>query len=107
MPLILMWICVALFLLKAIWNLGVPYAMIRETRRGERHHWSMFILIDVTFLTVAAISSAASGHRVPLGPLSTIIYGIAIIALAYINLSVTMIVGGLLCGLFREETDGP
>jgi hypothetical protein len=102
---ILMWVSIAVFVFKSLWNLGVPYAMIHEAlkRPKNKHGWSLFILLDLGSLTMAVVTSALAGRYAPINTLTMAICGAAVIIGCYVHLIAMMFIGGYVFGLFAKN----
>jgi hypothetical protein len=102
---VIMWLSLAVFLAKSLWNFGVPYAMIHEAlRRPEnKHGWSLFILLDIGLLGLAVLSSALAGDYRTIGPRTLVVYGLGSIVLSYINMYIVLLTGGYIFGLFPKN----
>ena len=102
---IAMWTSIVLFVLKTVWNFGVPYAIVREARQhpNEKHGWSVFVLFDVGLLVLAVMASALAGKQGLLGPWRLALYGLGTIVASYVHLGVVLLVLGYTMGLFREK----
>jgi hypothetical protein len=104
----LMWAGISIFLLKTVWNVTVPYAMIREARRRDKEPrgWSLFFLIDVILAVFVVGLSFVSGQSGYLGPLTLTKFAIVAILAGFVHLILIMLVGGLIFGLFPPGNDG-
>jgi hypothetical protein len=102
---IVLWISIVLFLLKTLWNLCVPYAIIREAlqRPRERHGWSMFVLFDIALLVLAVAASALGGQLAVLSPWQIGLYGLGTIIASYVHLAIVLLLLGSLLGLFPKD----
>jgi hypothetical protein len=95
---IIIGICVAVIMIKVIWNIGLPYAMLTDSLRrkpeeGERG-WSVFPLIELVPLGLALLASALSGQSGLLSPWQLLRYIGGSILLSYVHF---LIAGGV-CG---------
>lgn len=101
----IMWVCLALFALKTLWNLGVPYAIIHEALRRpkEKHGWSIFVLLDLGLLIIAIITSALSGHEGILTSWKIMMYGVVCIVISYIHMVAVLLIGGYVFSLFPAQ----
>lgn len=88
----MMWSLLGLVLLKVIWNLGLPYAMIRA--RGKRHGWSIFELVEVIPLLLAAGLACILAEQGILSARNILIVGFAAIGLSYAHLLLVGFVAG-------------
>ncbi len=80
---------------KVAWNIGLPYAMIRERRRGVRRGWSIFPAIEIVPLLLAiglAFAVSATGW---LSPRTLGIGGLALIAGSYLHLAIVSVCYGV------------
>lgn len=83
---IIMAVCLTIVAGKIVWNIGLPYAMLREHLRGMRRSWSIFPVIEVVPLLAAiGLSFFVSSDRV-LFPSRLAIWGFAAIAASYFHL---------------------
>ncbi len=100
-----MWTLLALLVAKTVWNIGVPYAMVREALRSpdKKHGWSVFILLDVVLLALAMIASHLAGESGPLGVWRIAIYGLGAITLSLVHLVIVLLLSGYLLGLFTRN----
>jgi hypothetical protein len=109
---VVMWVSLALFAVKTLWNLGVPYAMIHEAlvRPRDRHGWSLFILFDIGMLVLALITTALAGQYAAASTWTIVIFGVGAIATSYVHLIAVLLVGGYAFGLLqknRRDNDPP
>jgi len=103
---IMMWLCIALFVVKSLWNLGVPYAMIHEALKHpkNRHGWSLFILLDLGVLAIALVACVIAGKFAPTETLNMLVCGVGVILGCYVHLIVVMLIGGYMFGLFPKNS---
>jgi hypothetical protein len=103
-----MWASITLFLLKAVWNVGVPYAMIWEAVRNprKRHGWSIFVLLDVVLLVVATVTSVIASQEGIVSPSRILLYGASAILASYLHIAIVLLVGGYILGLFPHGNQG-
>jgi hypothetical protein len=102
---VIVWIALMVFGLKTLWNIGVPYAMIRSALKHpeSRHGWSLFIMLDLGLLAMATIGSLIARDAAVLSIMSIAAYGILIIVAMYLHLAVVLFVGGYLFDLFPKQ----
>lgn len=88
--------CLIAVAAKVVWNIGLPYAMLRERLRGVHRGWSLFPAIEVVPLLVAMglafviSSSGVLDHR------TIASWGFAMVVGSYCHLAVA----SLCCGVF-------
>lgn len=89
--------------IKVIWNIGLPYAMIREHSRGVHRAWSGFPLIEILPLLGAAGLALLlrSDHWISPGRL-LLFGGLAIIG-SYLHLVIVV----MIYGLYRRRKGRP
>jgi hypothetical protein len=105
---IVMWVSIALFVLKSLWNLVVPYAMIHEAlnQPQNKHGWSLFILFDLGLLAMALIGSAFADGFAPTNTWTMALCGFGLFVVCYAHLIAIMLIGGYLFGLFPKNNQG-
>jgi hypothetical protein len=86
------WICLILVALKIIWNLGLPYAMMKETARS----WSIFPLIEIVPLVMAFVISLLTQQNDSLTPVQLLIWGFGAIIASYIHLAIVSFLYGVM-----------
>lgn len=89
--------------LKVVWNLGLPYAMLRHP---ERKGWSIFPLIEFAFLLAAVMIAWAGGLTGALSPGRIgLVGGIAIVA-SYVHLIIIPPIYGIIVyGILGKKDD--
>ena len=87
--------CLAVVAIKVVWNLGLPYAMIREHAKGVRRAWSVFPAIEVIPLLIAIGLSYLVPGPWFLSPRTLAIYGFAVVVASYLHFSIVAMVYGL------------
>ena len=91
----IIWLCLAIVAIKIVWNLGLPYAMIRDYKRtGISRGWSAFPLVEGIPLLIAALVAWLIGYDGSLAPSKLLIYGFSAVILSYVHLVVVAFVAG-------------
>src|SRR5258708_252846 len=99
---ILVCLCLIIVVVKIVWNLGLPYAMLREKARG----WSIFPLIEIVPLFVAiAIAFLTQQHGV-FSPLHLITWGLGAILVSYLHLAIVATVYGIIKWGYERNSSG-
>ena len=107
-----MWSSLSLFVLKVLWNLCVPYAMICEGIRHPEnaHSWSLFTIIELGLLLLAAIGCALGNWHGAISCARLGVYGLFAIGITYIHMSVVCAVAQHALGPFpkyvRDRDEG-
>jgi Kef-type K+ transport system membrane component KefB len=105
---IILWLIVGLFCVKIVWNLGVPYVLLRrpiDDKTGRSRGVSMATAIEFFFLIVAiGVSACTTGDGWLHQPLKVASYGMAAIIASYLHLVIVGIVGGWLAS---KNSDNP
>jgi hypothetical protein len=79
--------CLLVVAIKVLWNVGLPYAMIAERRRGVRRGWTVFPGVELVPLLVAIGSSAAVSATGWLGPWTIMVVGTLAVVGSYLHLA--------------------
>jgi hypothetical protein len=97
---IVVWLLLAVVALKLIWNLGVPFVLLKRLRanpNGPTSRISMSSGVEVVLLLIAAGASALSeGPSWVNRPLVVLGWGFASVVLTYLHLVVVGSLGGWL-----------
>jgi hypothetical protein len=107
-----MWSSLSLFVLKIIWNLCLPYAMIREGIRHPEnaHSVSLFTFLEIGLLLLATIGCALGGWQGPIRTAQSGVYGVCVVFITYINMIVSGFVACYKLGPFpthvRDRHEG-
>jgi hypothetical protein len=88
-------VCLTVVAGKVVWNIGLPYAMLREHLRGTRRSWSIFPAIEVIPLLAAIGLSFIISSDGVLIPSRLAIWGFAAIAVSYCHFAVVSLVYGI------------
>ncbi len=88
----IVWICLGIAAVKIIWNIGLPYAMLREKPRG----WSIFPLIEIVPVAIAAFTSWMIVYDRILSASHILTYGLGAIVLSYLHLCLVSFIVGIL-----------
>ena len=95
---IIIWILLALLGLKLIWNLGVPFVLLKRLWADPKEPpsgISMSTLVEVALLVLATIAAALSGGSGYLSqPLFILLWGSIAIVVTYIHIAVVGALGG-------------
>lgn len=89
--LVIVFVCLGVAALKIVWNLGLPYAMLLEERRG----WSVFPLIEVVPIVLAGCVSWLAGFDGVFATSRILAYGLVSVALSYLHFCIVLFIGGL------------
>lgn len=96
---VVLWIVVGIFCLKIIWNLGVPYELLRrrfyKSPKKQGGGISMMIFVEIFLLVVAIVLSAiAQGDSWMHSPKKVALWG----GIALVGSYVHLLVAGMFCG---------
>jgi hypothetical protein len=100
--LILVSICLVIVIIKVIWNLGLPYAMMRD----KSHGWAIFPLIEIIPLLLAILVSFLTQQRGKLSPAHLALWGFVFIFASYIHLALVAILYGIIKSLNEKGKKG-
>lgn len=96
----LLWLVVGIFLLKVVWNLGLPYELLRrrlQKRRGAEGGISIFPALEIVSLALAVLlSSLSTGESWLSQPGNVFWWGLALIVSSYLHLIVATFLTGYL-----------
>jgi len=81
---------------KVCWNIGLPYAMMREQRQGIRRGWSLFPAIEILPLLIAIGISFLISAEGFLSPRQLAIWGFVSILVSYVHLVIIAVLDGVL-----------
>lgn len=95
-------ICCLASLLKVIWNLLLPYAMLRER---EKRSWSVFPLIEFVPLLVATLISWIAGKDGWMSPSVLFIYGGGLILASYLHFCGVSVFAGVFLGYGAKDSN--
>src|SRR5260370_6920055 len=85
-------LCLRVGAVKIGWNLGLPYAMIKQG--PDSGGWSIFQLIEIVPILLASLLSFMISQTGILAPQKIIIYGIGAVLISYIHMLVVLFVAG-------------
>jgi hypothetical protein len=91
---------------KVVWNIGLPYAMLREHARGVHRGWSIFPLIEIVPLLVAIGLSYLVGGQGPISPRSLALWGFTAIFGSYFHFALVPYLYGICVWLRRNRHIG-
>jgi len=81
---------------KVVWNIGLPYAMMREQRQGRGRGWSLFPAIEILPLLIAVGISFLISAEGFFSPRQLAIWGFVSILFSYVHLVIIALLDGLL-----------
>jgi hypothetical protein len=99
----------ALFGMKLLWNLSVPYVGIMRVWKGAGKTVSISLMpvLEIVFLLAWAILASVVGGATWVCNVRIVaIVGISGIVLSYVHMAVVGFLGGLLCSWFRRRRPG-
>src|SRR5262245_27441380 len=97
----LIWVCVVVAALKIVWNLCVPYALIR--RGPDKGGVSVFPLIELLPLLVAAVLSWISSQQGILAPKQLLALGGILVMSSYLHLFAVLFIAGFVRRFFTND----
>ncbi len=83
--------CLIVVAIKVLWNLGLPYAMMREKQRS----WSIFPLIEIVPVFVGILISYLTRQEGVLSPGQLAVWGFGAVFTSYLHLAIVAILYGV------------
>jgi Kef-type K+ transport system membrane component KefB len=95
---ILLWLVLGVLALKLIWNLGVPFVLLKRLRENPESQISgisMATVVEIALLLVAiGLSAMVTGESWVNRPLAVAGWGVTAIVFTYIHLGIIGAIGG-------------